>query len=156
MHINLITVGKRMPGWVRESFNEYNKRLPDEYHLNLVEITPTTRSKNKPATKVIAEEEKKIRDTIPKNSIIIALDEKGKQFNSNKLAEYLGLWGQQGRDLSLVIGGADGLAENFKKTADMLWSLSPLTLPHALVRVIVAEQIYRAWTIIQGHPYHRE
>jgi len=154
--MHLITVGKRMPGWVKESFTDYNKRLPDELHLSLIEITPATRSKNNPASKNIAEEDKKIRVAVPKRSMIIALDEKGKQFNSTDLSKKMESWSQQGCDVTFVIGGADGLADDFKKAADMLWSLSSLTLPHALVRVIVVEQIYRAWTIMKNHPYHRE
>jgi len=156
MRVHLIAVGKRMPVWVKESFTDYNKRLPDELHLNLIEITPATRSKHNPASKNIAEEDKKIRAAIPKQSMIIALDEKGKQFDSPSLSKKLASWSRQGRDITFVIGGADGLADDFKKSADMLWSLSSLTLPHALVRVIVAEQIYRAWSILNNHPYHRE
>lgn len=156
MRIHLIAVGKRMPGWVRENYNEFNKRLPKEYHLNLIEITPAVRSKSRSTTKVIAEEEKKLKEAIPKGALVIALDEKGKQYTSNQLADNLESWSQQRRGMCLVIGGADGLSASFKKSADVLWSLSALTLPHALVRVIVAEQIYRAWSILNNHPYHRE
>ncbi len=145
-----------MPGWVRESFDEFNKRLPKEYHLNLIEVNPTVRSKSSLTTKVIAEEEKKIKEAIPKGALTIVLDEKGKQFTSQQLANNLESLSQQGREMCLVIGGADGLTTSFKKSADLLWSLSQLTLPHALVRVIVAEQIYRAWSILNNHPYHRE
>ncbi len=145
-----------MPGWVRESFGEFNKRLPKEYHLNLIEVNPTVRSKSSLTTKVIAEEEKKIKEAIPKGALTIVLDEKGKQFTSQQLANNLESLSQQGREMCLVIGGADGLTTSFKKSADLLWSLSQLTLPHALVRVIVAEQIYRAWSILNNHPYHRE
>ena len=156
MRMHLIAVGKRMPGWVRESFTDYNKRLPGELHLNLIEITPTVRSKNNPASKNISEESKKIKAAIPKGAMIIALDEKGIQLDSPALSKKLESWSHQGRDITFVVGGADGLADEFKKSADMLWSLSSLTLPHALVRVILVEQIYRAWTIINNHPYHRE
>jgi 23S rRNA (pseudouridine1915-N3)-methyltransferase len=145
-----------MPAWINTGFGEFNKRLSKEYHLNLVEITPAVRSKSSSTTKVMAEEEKKIKDAIPKGALVVALDEKGKQFTSRQLADNLELWGRQGRELCLVIGGADGLSASFKKSADVLWSLSALTLPHALVRVIVAEQIYRAWSILNNHPYHRE
>jgi len=154
--MHLIAVGKRMPGWVKESFAEYNNRLPDELRLNLVEITPAKRSKKRPAPEYIADEDKKIRDAIPKRSMVIALDEKGKQLNSTNLSKVLRTWSQQGRDVTCVIGGADGLADDFKKSADMLLSLSSLTLPHALARVILVEQIYRAWTIMNNHPYHRD
>ena len=154
--MHLIAVGKRMPGWVKESFADYNKRLPDDLHLNLIEITPATRGKNNPVSKNIAEEDKKIRAAIQKGSLVIALDEKGKQFNSADLSKKMASWFQQGHDVTFVIGGADGLAGDFKKSADMMWSLSSLTLPHALVRVILVEQIYRALTIMNNHPYHRE
>ena len=145
-----------MPAWVKEGFGEYNKRLPAELHLNLIEITPTVRGKSIPVKKALTEENKRIRAAIPKDSLIIALDEEGRQFNSIQLSKKIESWLQQGRDVSFMIGGADGLDDDFKKAADEIWSLSPMTLPHALVRVIVAEQIYRAWSILQNHPYHRE
>ena len=145
-----------MPAWIKEGFDEYNKRLPPELHLRLIEIPPAIRGKSSSTNKAIKEEDRRIRAVIPEDSLVIALDEKGKQFNSIQLSKKIESWLQQGRDVSLVIGGADGLEDDFKKSADEIWSLSPMTLPHALVRVIVAEQIYRAWTILQNHPYHRE
>jgi len=156
MQLYLIAVGKRMPVWVKESFNDYNKRLPHEFHINLIEITTAVHSRNSSSSKNIAEEEKRIRAAIPKRSMIIALDEKGKQFDSSSFANKLETWSQQGRDLCFIIGGADGLTNDLKKSADLLWSLSSLTLPHALVRVLFAEQIYRSWSILNNHPYHRE
>lgn len=144
-----------MPAWTREGFNEYNKRLPGEFQLRLIEISPAPRGKTSTTEKIIAKEEKLIKEAIPKGAMIIALDEKGTRFNSAALANQLESWNQQGRDLCFVIGGADGLSADFKKSTDVLWSLSPLTLPHALVRVVVAEQIYRAWSISGNHPYHR-
>lgn len=145
-----------MPAWVNESFEDYNRRLPNSYHIHLKEITPAIRSKNRATVKNIVEEEKKIVSAVPANSMIIALDEKGKQFTSTTLAGNIEKWIQQKQNLCFIIGGADGLAENFKKTADVVWSLSQLTLPHGLARVMVAEQIYRAWSILNNHPYHRE
>ena len=145
-----------MPAWVKESFSDYNKRLPKEFQLNLIELTPATRSKATSTEKIVADEANRIRDAIPEGSMVIALDENGKQFDSLSLSKKLESWAQQGRNITFVIGGADGLADDLKKSAGMLWSLSSLTLPHALVRVILVEQIYRAWTIMQNHPYHRE
>ncbi|MBI4005542.1 MAG: 23S rRNA (pseudouridine(1915)-N(3))-methyltransferase RlmH [Gammaproteobacteria bacterium] len=156
MRLHLIVVGKRMPAWIREGFNEYNKRLPAELRLDLIEISPAVRGKSIPVKKAVKEEEKRIRAAVPNNSLMIAFDEKGKQMNSIQLSKKIESWFLQGRDVSLIIGGADGLNDDFKKSADEIWSLSAMTLPHSLVRVIIAEQIYRAWTILKNHPYHRE
>lgn len=156
MRINLIAVGKRMPAWVEDSIKEYSKRLPKELTLNLIEIAPAQRTKTTPVDKTIKEEVERIQAAIPKNNLIIVLDETGKQLSSKTLSKKIDDWVQQAQDISMVIGGADGLGEAFKNSANELWSLSKMTLPHALVRVIIAEQVYRAWTIIQNHPYHRE
>ena len=156
MQLYVIAVGRRMPAWAREAYTEFNKRLPYELRPNLVEIPPVARSKTSTTAKITAEEGKRIRAAIPDNSWIIVLDEKGKQFDSLSLAKKITSWQQQGRKISFIIGGADGLHENLKKSADLLWSLSSLTLPHALVRVMVVEQVYRAWSILNNHPYHRE
>lgn len=156
MRLHLVTVGTRTPAWVNTGFKEFNKRLPKEFHLNLIEVTPATRSKSSSIEKIMAEESKRVRAAIPEGSLIIALDEHGKQMDSQQLSKKLGSWTRDGRDVVFVIGGADGLADDIKNSADMLWSLSSLTLPHALVRVVLVEQIYRAWTIMNNHPYHRE
>jgi 23S rRNA (pseudouridine1915-N3)-methyltransferase len=156
MRSHLIAVGKRMPAWVTEGFNEYNKRLPRNLKLDLVEITPAVRGKTATSDKIMKDEASRIRAAMPEDSFAVLLDERGRQLNSQILAKKLGVWFLQGRDVTFVIGGADGLADDLKKSADMLWSLSSLTLPHALARVMLVEQIYRAWTILQKHPYHRE
>ena len=156
MRIHLVAVGKRMPAWVASGFNEYNKRLQREFRLNLVEVAPVIRAKSTTTQKVLAEEARRIQAAIPDNAMVIALDEHGVHFDSNTLARKIQAWTQQGRDLAFIIGGADGLDAGLKQSADMLWSLSSMTLPHALTRVILAEQIYRAWTILQKHPYHRD
>ncbi len=145
-----------MPDWITSGFNEFNKRLPRELKLNLIELSPAKRGKTASAGKIIEDETKRIRAAIPAGSVLIVLDEHGKQLTSPQLAKKLESWSRQGCDLSFIIGGADGLADDLKKSADMLWSLSELTLPHALVRIVLAEQIYRAWTIMNNHPYHRE
>jgi 23S rRNA (pseudouridine1915-N3)-methyltransferase len=156
MRINLIAVGKRMPAWVEDSFKEYSKRLPKELFLHLIEIAPAQRTKATPIEKAIKEEVKRIKTAIPKNNLIIVLDETGKQFSSKTLSKKIEDWIQQAQDISLIIGGADGLGETFKNSANEVWSLSKMTLPHALVRVIVVEQLYRAYSILSNHPYHRE
>lgn len=156
MQLNVIAVGRRMPAWIREAFTEFNRRLPAELRLNLVEIAPVTRNKNISREKITAQEEGRIRAAIPDDSMLVVLDEKGRQFDSRTLAKQISTWQREGHNITFIIGGADGLHDNIKKSADLTWSLSSLTLPHGMVRVIIAEQIYRAWTILQNHPYHRE
>lgn len=156
MKSSLVAVGKRMPGWVDEGFKEYNKRLPKDLRLHLIEVTPVNRSKPGSERNIIKEEDKRIRAAIPNRSLVIVLDDNGKHFTSLKLARNLEDWRKSGRDITFVVGGADGLHDTLIEEADFIWSLSRLTLPHALVRVVLAEQIYRAWSITQNHPYHRE
>jgi len=155
MQINLLAVGHNMPVWVNDSFSEYTKRLPQDYHLSLSEVKPEKRNKNSNIKDITTEEGKRLINTIPQGNWVIALDEQGQLWNTNHLATKLEQWHDDAQDISLLIGGADGLSEDVKSRANTLWSLSSLTLPHPLVRVIIAEQIYRAWSIICGHPYHR-
>lgn len=156
MRIHLVAVGKKMPEWVDSGFLEFRKRTPPELQVKLVEITPSVRNKTTPVKKNIKEEGERIQSAIPSNSRLIVLDEKGKTHSSIDLSKKMEKWFSQGQDIAIVIGGADGLDPVIKQQADETWSLSSFTLPHALVRVIVAEQIYRAWSILKGHPYHRE
>jgi len=156
MQIDLIAVGKKMPIWIESGFKEYAKRLPKNINFKLIEITPATRSKNNNADNYKQKEQEKIEAALSPKSIIIALDERGKSINSQQLANQLQTWNDEQQHISIIIGGADGLNESLKKKANQLWSLSAMTLPHGLVRVMIAEQIYRAWTITQNHPYHRE
>ena len=156
MQIDLIAVGKKMPTWIESGFKEYAKRLPKNINFKLIEITPATRSKNNNADNYKQKEQEKIEAALSPKSIIIALDERGKSINSQQLANQLQTWNDDNQHISLIIGGADGLNEPLKKKANQLWSLSAMTLPHGLVRVMIAEQIYRAWSITQNHPYHRE
>lgn len=156
MQIDLIAVGKKMPTWIESGFKEYAKRLPKNINFKLIEITPATRSKNNNADNYKQKEQEKIEAVLSTKSIIIALDERGKSINSQQLANQLQSWNDDNQHISLIIGGADGLSEPLKKKATQLWSLSAMTLPHGLVRVMIAEQIYRAWSITQNHPYHRE
>ena len=156
MKIHLIAVGKKMPEWVNAGFSEFSKRMPPELQINLIEIPPSVRNKATPIEKNIKEEGERIQSAIPDNSKLIVLDEKGKDFSSIALSKEMESWLPMGQDISIVIGGADGIDPVIKQQADEKWSLSSLTLPHALVRVVVAEQLYRAWSIMKGHPYHRE
>jgi len=149
-------VGKKMPEWVNSGFSEFSKRMPPELQINLVEITPSVRNKTTPIEKNIKEEGERFQSAIPSNSRLIVLDEKGKNFSSIELSKKMEDWFPQGQDIAIVIGGADGIDDRIKQQANESWSLSSFTLPHALVRVIVAEQLYRAWSILKGHPYHRE
>ena len=156
MIINLIAVGTRCSQWAETGFQDYQKRLPAECKLNLITIPLSKRNKNSEISKHIAEEEKKILAAIPKRSRIIALDVQGQMWNTQQLAQSLQRWQLERQDISLLIGGPDGLGDACTKIAERIWSLSSLTLPHALVRIIVAEQLYRAWSLLSNHPYHRE
>jgi len=145
-----------MPEWINAGYAEFSKRMPPELQINLIEITPSIRNKTTPIEKNIKEEGERIQSAVSNNSRLIVLDEKGKNFSSIELSKKMENWLPMGQDIVLVIGGADGIDPAIKKQADEKWSLSSFTLPHALVRVVVAEQLYRAWSILQGHPYHRE
>lgn len=144
-----------MPDWVNIGFFEYVKRLPKDYQLNLIAINATKRSKSSDITRVIEQESQELLSKSSPRSRIIALDEHGKELNTLELARNLKIWHDDNQDISLFIGGPDGLSKELLSKADFIWSLSKLTLPHPLVRVIAAEQIYRAWSIINQHPYHR-
>ena len=155
MQFDLIAIGKRMPVWVDSAFNEYSKRLPKNINFNLIEIMPAKRGKNISAKKLRNIEEQKINEFIANNSFVIALDEKGKSKNSRELSIELQKWIDNHQHIIILIGGVDGLSSTIKNKANEIWSLSEMTLPHKLVRIIIIEQIYRAWSIISHHPYHR-
>jgi 23S rRNA (pseudouridine1915-N3)-methyltransferase len=156
MKLSILAVGTRMPGWVEEGFAEYRKRMPREARIELVELKPEKRDGGRTAEQAMAAEAARITAAMPKNCLRVALDERGDTFTSVQLAEKLGEWLASGRDVALIVGGADGLAPEIKAGADLLWSLSSLTLPHPLVRILLAEQLYRAASILHSHPYHRE
>ncbi len=156
MKITLVAVGTRMPSWVNEAFREYAKRMPAKTALELVEIKPEARTSGKTATQMLAAEAVRIRAALPKGARVIALDERGKDMSTCGLAVQLEAWMQEKGPLAFLIGGADGLDATVKKSAVMQLRLSSLTLPHGLARVLLAEQLYRATSIIGGHPYHRE
>ncbi len=158
MKLCVIAVGHRMPEWVDTGFKEYAKRLPREMPLQLLELKPEARH-DEPgsgaAARVLAREAQRIEDAMPKGALKIVLDESGKLISTQQLAQRMTQWRESGRDVAFVIGGADGTAAELKSGADWLWSLSPLTLPHGLARVLLAEQLYRALSILNHHPYHR-
>ena len=155
MQLCIVAVGTKMPSWVDTAFQEYAKRMPPECRIHLKEIKPIERSNSKTAETVMALEYDKIKEALPKNSFIIALDERGRELTSMQLAQQLTEWQQQGRDVTFIIGGADGLDPKLKKEAHLLLRLSSFTLPHGMVRVMLSEQLYRAYSITQNHPYHR-
>ncbi|HCY63540.1 MAG TPA: 23S rRNA (pseudouridine(1915)-N(3))-methyltransferase RlmH [Oxalobacteraceae bacterium] len=155
MQLVIAAVGHKMPAWIEAGFAEYAKRMPPECRLQLKEIKPVDRSGSRTAETVMAQERTRIEAAIPKGSRIVALDERGKDITTVQLANYLTQWQQDGRDVTFVIGGADGLDAQFKAGADLLVRISSLTLPHGMARVLLAEQLYRAWSITQNHPYHR-
>lgn len=155
MQLIIAAVGHKMPAWIEEGFGEYAKRMPPECRIQLKEIKPVERSGSRTADTVMAAERARIEAAIPKGARIIALDERGRDLTTVQLSQLLMQWQQDGRDVTFVIGGADGLDAGFKASADMLVRVSSLTLPHGMVRVLLAEQLYRAWSITQNHPYHR-
>ncbi len=155
MKIRILTIGHKMPAWVELGCTEYLKRMPREATVEMVEIKPDKRAAGKGGEQVREAEAERIIEAAGKDRLI-ALDERGKFLTTLQLADRFKGWMEGGRDVSLAIGGADGLHDGVKQRADWLWSLSPLTLPHGMVRVLLAEQLYRAWSVINHHPYHRE
>jgi 23S rRNA (pseudouridine1915-N3)-methyltransferase len=156
MVIHFITVGQKMPKWVQEGYTEYAKRLPKACTLKLVELPMAQRGKTGSADVYKAEEAKRILAAIPKGARLIILDEHGQQVTTKGLADKLEEWLGGGQDVALIVGGPDGLEESLIQQAQWKWGLSNLTMPHPMVRILVAEQIYRAWSVINNHPYHRE
>lgn len=155
MQLVIAAVGHKMPAWIETGFQEYAKRMPPECRIILKEIKPVERSGSRTAETVMAQEREKIEAALPKGARVIALDERGRDWTSVQLSQQMVQWQQDGRDVAFVIGGADGLDPGFKAGADTLIRISSMTLPHGMVRVMLAEQLYRAWSITQNHPYHR-
>lgn len=151
----LIAVGERMPAWVAEGFAEYRKRLSHELPLELVELRPGARGKGRDDARAMQDEGAAMLGALPHDIHVVALDGRGKAWSSEDVATELAKWRMSGRDLAFLVGGPDGHAAEVLARADQRWSLGPLTLPHMLVRLVLAEQLYRATTIVAGHPYHR-
>ncbi len=155
MKLNIISVGHKMPDWVESACAEYSKRMPREASIEIIEIKPEKRAAGNSTENIQSIEAKRILEAVAK-AYLIVLDEHGASITTLQLAERMTNWLTFGRDIALVIGGADGLHETVKQRADWMWSLSKLTLPHGMVRVLLTEQLYRAHSIINNHPYHRE
>jgi 23S rRNA (pseudouridine1915-N3)-methyltransferase len=155
MRITVIAVGTRMPAWVEQGITEYTKRLPRELQVVWREIPLARRGKDVTVASVCAAEGEQILKAIPAGERVVALDVQGKRVSTEELARQLSAWQMSGDNYNLLIGGPDGLSPACLARADLCWSLSDLTLPHPLVRVLLAEQLYRAWTITVNHPYHR-
>jgi 23S rRNA (pseudouridine1915-N3)-methyltransferase len=155
MRIRIIAVGTKMPDWVEQGYNEYAKRMPREVSVEMVELPLAIRSKNSDIAKAMEKEGEAMLASIGKGEQVIALDVKGKSWSTEQLAEQLAGWKMSGTNYCLLIGGPDGLAPAALALASVKWSLSALTLPHPLVRILVIEQLYRACSILQNHPYHK-
>ena len=159
MKLLIVAVGHRMPAWVDAGFDDYARRMPRESALELLEIKPQSRSEKgenaRGIERVVDAEGKRIAAALPSDAYTVALDEQGRGLTTADLARRIEGWKMDAHDVAFVIGGADGLSSRLKREADFVWSLSALTLPHPLVRVIVAEQLYRAVSILRNHPYHR-
>lgn len=156
MRIQLIAVGTKMPAWVTQGYQEYAQRFPGDCQLTLKEIPAGKRGKNSDIPRILAKEGEQTLAAIPKGERIVALDVLGKPWDTPMLAQQLQKWQMDGRNVSLLVGGPEGLDPSCLKAAEQRWSLSPLTLPHPMVRVVVAEALYRAWSLNNNHPYHRE
>lgn len=154
--VRIVAVGSRMPGWVREPFDDYITRLASGLKVTLTEIEPGPRSAGRPPAKAIETEGQRILATLRPGEFVVALDERGTEMTTRELAAWLAARLQSGSDLAFVIGGPDGFAPEVLQRSEFKWSLSRLTLPHALVRVVLAEQLYRANGVLANHPYHRD
>lgn len=155
MKVKVIAVGTKMPKWVDEGVREYTKRLPRDFVVEFYEIALGNRSKGADLKKAIQAESKAILEVLSERDWVIALEVKGKVWSTETLAEQVKEWQMRGDNVALLVGGPDGLSEMCRNRANQQWSLSALTLPHPLVRILLAEQLYRAYSINQNHPYHR-
>lgn len=155
MHIRLLAVGDRQPAWVDDAFDKYVERFPREWKFRLDVIQTVRRNKNDKSLQAMTSEGLQILDRVAQTEQVVLLDERGKQLTSPALAVSLSDWQSDGRDLCFVIGGPDGVSAAVRQRANWQWSFSKLTLPHGLARVLLSEQLYRAWSLQNGHPYHR-
>lgn len=155
MHIRILAIGDRMPGWVDQACNEYLKRLPREFGVKVQGIPAGGRSRAQETKSAVKKESVALLQRLGAGERVVALDVQGEAWSTEKLTQNIQSWQMDGRDVSLLIGGPDGLHHDCLARAETRWSLSKLTLPHPLVRIVLLEQFYRAWSIIAGHPYHR-
>lgn len=155
MHIRLLAVGDRQPSWVDDAFGIYSARYPREWKFRLDTIPTVHRNKNDKSRQAMEAEGELILAKLVATEQVVLLDERGKPLSSQEVADKLSEWQADGRDLCFVIGGPDGVSDAVRQRADSLWSLSKLTLPHGMARALLSEQLYRAWSLQNGHPYHR-
>ena len=155
MKFLVCAVGQKMPAWIAQAFSEYSKRMPREASIELMEIRPEKRGEGRRLDQLLNAEAVRIRAVLPARCHVVVMDERGKQVNTTELAGAISGWMMNGGDVAFIIGGADGLDTDIKSSADEVLALSALTLPHGLARVVLAEQLYRAVSLIKGHPYHR-
>ena len=155
MNLRVVALGHRMPAWVTAGWDEYARRLPREFVLELVALKPESRESGKPVARLLAAEAVRIAAAC-KGALTVALDERGRAWTTRDLADRIARWRDDARDVAFVIGSADGLADAVKRDAQAVVAMSAMTLPHALVRVLLAEQLYRATSLLAGHPYHRD
>lgn len=156
MRLIVAAVGTRMPDWIAAGYAEFAKRLPRDCPLELVEVKAEPRTSGKTPAAMMAAEAERLRQALPARRRLVILDERGDDVSTRQLAERMKKWMSLGDDVAFVIGGPDGLAPELKDAADERLRLSSLTLPHAMVRVLLAEALYRAWSLMNNHPYHRE
>lgn len=155
MHIRLLAVGDRQPSWVDDAFGIYTERYPREWKFRLDVIATVRRKKNDKSHQAMETEGEQILAKLSPDEQVVLLDERGKSLSSKSLASKLSEWQSDGRDRCFIIGGPDGVSEAVRLRADIMWSLSQLTLPHGMARALLSEQLYRAWSLLTGHPYHR-
>jgi len=155
VNINVIAIGNKMPAWVEDASQDFAKRLPAEIKVNSILLPLIKRGKNPDIARIVRDESRKLLTAVPKGSVLVVLDVLGKSITTMKFSSLLDSWLQQGQDISIVIGGPDGVSDELLSEASIKLSLSELTFPHTLVRVVLLEQIYRAWSILKKHPYHR-
>lgn len=156
MRLQIFSVAHKLPDWLENGIQEYSKRMPREFNFSIIEIKPEKRVGGKTALQIMEAEKQRLQAVLPSQSFIIALDERGANWTTVKLSENMQTWLQSGQDISLIIGGADGLHPDIKNNARQLLQLSAMTLPHGMARLLLVEQLYRAWTVLNHHPYHRE
>ncbi len=155
MRIKLLTIGTRMPQWVQQAYQEYAQRMPPVCQLELIEIVAKKRGKNADTVRILRDEAQLLQKAVPKGAIMIALDRQGKQIDTQSLADEMQSWIDNSQDVAIMIGGPEGIDPTLLQSAQKKWSLSALTFAHPVVRVMVAEQLYRAWSINANLPYHR-
>lgn len=153
--MHLLAIGQRMPAWVQQGYGEYAQRIKGDFSLALQEIPAAKRSKGATVARMMDEEAERLLAARPRDARLVALDGGGRAWSTEQLAAQLERWSVDGRELAFAVGGPDGHGRAVLDAAEARWSLSPLTFPHPLVRVLLAEQLYRALTILRGHPYHR-